>query len=114
MAHNERSFHGPALVITAVGEPSLVGLVGLIDRGGHAVELSYGVAPDRRGHGYARDAARLAAGWLLDERLASLVELRIDPANAASLRVAAAAGFTKAEAATGAAGDDLHFVLRGR
>jgi RimJ/RimL family protein N-acetyltransferase len=115
---NERSFHGPALVITPAGEPVLAGLAGLGDRGGRVVELSYGVAPDRRGHGYATRAARLAAGWLLRERLADLVELGIDAANTASQRAALAAGFTPAGtvqssvAATGDAQDNLRFILR--
>jgi RimJ/RimL family protein N-acetyltransferase/ketosteroid isomerase-like protein len=111
---NERSFHGPALVVTAAGDPELAGLVGLIDRGGQVAELSYGIAPDRRGRGYARAAARLAARWLLRERQVALVELRIDPANAASQRVALAAGFIQAETVAGEAGDDLRFVLRQR
>jgi RimJ/RimL family protein N-acetyltransferase/ketosteroid isomerase-like protein len=115
---NERSFHGPALVITPVGEAALAGLAGFGDRGGRVVELSYGVAPDRRGRGYATSAARLAADWLLRERHADLVELGIGPANTASQRAALAAGFTPAGtvqspvAATGETYDDLRFVLR--
>jgi RimJ/RimL family protein N-acetyltransferase len=114
---NERSFHGPALIITPAGEPALAGLVGLGDRGGRVIELSYGVAPDRRGRGYATSAARLAARWLLHERHADLVELGIDRANTASQRAALAAGFTPAGtvrssvAATGEDNDDLRFIL---
>lgn len=115
---NQRSFHGPALIMTAAGEEALAGLVGLADRGGRVVELAYGVAPDRRGRGYATSAARLAARWLLDEGHARVVELRIGPDNTASQRVAAAAGFAPDPAhrpggpATGKAGDDLRFVMR--
>jgi RimJ/RimL family protein N-acetyltransferase/ketosteroid isomerase-like protein len=115
---NERSFHGPALIITPAGEPALAGLVGLGDRGGRVVELSYGVAPDRRGRGYATSAARLAAGWLLRERHADLVELGIGAANTASQRAALAAGFTPAGtvqssvATTGDDDGDLRFILR--
>ncbi len=112
---NERSFHGPALVITPAGERALAGLVGLGDRGGRVAELSYGIAPDRRGRGYAACAARLAAGWLLRERHAGLVELRIDPANTASQHAALAAGFTPAgtvrSAEAGEAHADLRFIL---
>jgi len=114
----QRSFHGPALVITAAGNPALAGLVGLDDRGGRVVELSYGVAPDRRGRGYATRAARLTARWLLHDGHASMIELRIGSANTASQRVAAAAGFTLAREtgspapATSKTGDDLCFVMR--
>jgi RimJ/RimL family protein N-acetyltransferase len=115
---NERSFHGPALIITAVGEPGLAGLVGLADRGSRVVELSYGIAPDRRGRGYAASAARLAGTWLLRNRHADLVELGIDPANIASQRAALTAGFipagTTRPAGTtpGDTSGDLRYVLR--
>jgi RimJ/RimL family protein N-acetyltransferase/ketosteroid isomerase-like protein len=114
---NERSFHGPALIITAAGDPALAGVVGLGDRGGRVVELSYGVAPDHRGHGYAASAARLAGQWLLHDSLADMVELRIDQAHVVSQRTAVAAGFSPA----GTVGshpnpaantvEDLRFVL---
>jgi RimJ/RimL family protein N-acetyltransferase/ketosteroid isomerase-like protein len=115
---NERSFHGPALVITAAGGLALAGLLGLGDRGDRVVELSYGVAPDHRGHGYAASAARLVGHWLLDDGHADAVELRIDPANAVSQRTAVAAGFSPAGPVgshpnpAGNAVEDLRFVLR--
>ena len=92
----QHSLHGPALIITAVSEPTLAGRVGLGDHGNRVVQIDYGIAPDRRGRGYATRAARLAARWLLHERHASLVELRIDGGNTASQRTALAAGFTPA------------------
>jgi RimJ/RimL family protein N-acetyltransferase/ketosteroid isomerase-like protein len=115
---NERSYHGPALIITAAGGSALAGRVGLGDRGDRVVELSYGVAPDHRRRGYAASAARLVGQWLLQDRLADVIELRIDPAHAASQRVAVAAGFAPAGTVRshgGAAGEtveDLRFVLR--
>jgi RimJ/RimL family protein N-acetyltransferase/ketosteroid isomerase-like protein len=115
---NERSFHGPALIITATGGVALAGLIGLGGRGGRVVELSYGVAPDHRGRGYATSAARLAGQWLLHEGHADVVELRIDPAHAVSQRIAVTAGFSPAGTAgphADAAGnvlEDLRFVLR--
>jgi RimJ/RimL family protein N-acetyltransferase/ketosteroid isomerase-like protein len=115
---NERSFHGPALIITAAGGLALAGLVGLGDRGDRVVELSYGVAPDYRGRGYAASAARLAGQWLLNSRHADVVELRIDPAHAVSQRTAVAAGFSPAGTVgshTDPAGktfEDMRFVLR--
>lgn len=115
---NRRSIQGPALIVTAVGEAAPVGQVGLGDRGKGVVELTYGIAPDRRGGGYATRAARLAARWLLDEGPASMVELRIDADNTASHRVAVAAGFTPAGTirshvpATGETYNDLRFIMR--
>jgi RimJ/RimL family protein N-acetyltransferase len=114
----ERSFHGPALIITAADELALAGLVGLGDRGDRVVELSYGVAPDHRGRAYAASAARLAGQWLLTDHHADVVELRIDPSHAVSQRTAVAAGFAPAgtvSSHTGPAGEvfeDLRFVLR--
>ncbi len=114
---NQQSFHGPALVIVAAGHTQLIGQVGFAGRGDNAVELVYGVAPDRRGRGYASRAARLAARWLLAEGLAGQVELRIGRDNIESQRVAAAAGFRPAGrvvsqvAATGERYDDLRFVM---
>jgi RimJ/RimL family protein N-acetyltransferase/ketosteroid isomerase-like protein len=115
---NERSFHGPALIITPAGGLALAGLIGLVDRGDRVVELSYGVAPDHRRRGYATSAARLAAEWLLHERHADVVELRIDPAHAVSQRTAVAAGFSPAgtvgsdPSAARKTSADLRFVLR--
>jgi RimJ/RimL family protein N-acetyltransferase len=115
---NRRSVHGPALIIIAAGEAALVGQVGLGDRGEGVVELTYGIAPDRRGRGYAARAARLAARWLLHEGHASTVELRIDVGNTVSQRVAVAAGFTPAGTirshvpATGETYNDLCFIMR--
>ncbi len=115
---NERSYHGPALIIMTAGGSALAGLVGLGDRGDRVVELSYGVTPDHRGRGYAASAARLVAQWLLHDRQADVIELRIDPAQVASQRTAVAAGFAPAgtvRSHAGAAGktfEDLRFVLR--
>jgi RimJ/RimL family protein N-acetyltransferase len=113
------SRHGPALVIVEAAHDRLIGQVGLGDRGDDVVELVYGVAPDRRGRGYASGAARLAARWLLEDGGAREVELRIDQHNAASRRVAAAAGFAPAGTvtahvpATGETYTDLRFVRSG-
>jgi RimJ/RimL family protein N-acetyltransferase/ketosteroid isomerase-like protein len=111
---NERSFNGPALIITSASEPLLAGVVGLSDCGNRVAELSYGIAPDRRGHGYASRAARLAARWLLREHHADVVELHVDPANTVSQRAALAAGFTPAAPVAHAGAetdDDLRFVM---
>jgi len=115
---NQRSLQGPALIIAEAGQAGLVGLVGLGNREDNVVELSYGVAPDRRRRGHATRSARLVARWLLDDGLAGEVELRIGKDNAESRRVASAAGFVLAGTVAshdGAAGDtcdDLRFVMR--
>lgn len=114
---NEPSFHGPALAIVKTGRSELIGQVGLGDRGEDVVELVYGVSPRQRGHGYASAAVGLVARWLLQEGLASKVELRIDKNNIASQRVAAKAGFQAAGTvvsqvkATKKGYQDLRFVL---
>ncbi len=116
---NLDSRQGPALVIAEPDRAQLVGNVGLGDRGHGVVELTYGIAPDRRGHGYATRAARLTAGWLLTDQLASEVELRISQNNTLSQRAAAAAGFRLAGTfrsrvpATSDTFEDLRFVKHG-
>jgi RimJ/RimL family protein N-acetyltransferase len=114
---SQPSLQGPALFIVEAGQTRLVGHVGFRDRGDKVVELVYGVAPDRRGRGYASRAARLVASWLLADGLAREVELRIDRSNVESQRVAQAAGFAPAGTvlshveATGDTYDDLRFVM---
>jgi RimJ/RimL family protein N-acetyltransferase/ketosteroid isomerase-like protein len=113
----ERSFQGPALVLTRTGQTRLAGIVGIGERGDRVAELSYGVAPEHRGHGYAARAARLVARWLLAEGQADEVELRIEKDNVASQHVAATAGFSPAGTVvshvpgTGESYVDLRFVL---
>jgi RimJ/RimL family protein N-acetyltransferase/ketosteroid isomerase-like protein len=116
---NEPSFHGPALVIVKTGRSELIGHVGLADRGEQQAELVYGVAPHSRRHGYASAAVRLVSRWLLQEGLASAIELRIDRPNIGSQKVAAKAGFQASGTiisqvkATGESYEDLRFVLAG-
>jgi RimJ/RimL family protein N-acetyltransferase/ketosteroid isomerase-like protein len=113
----ERSFQGPALVLTTTAHPRLAGIVGIGARGERVAELSYGVAPEHRGRGYAARAARLVARWLLAEGQADEVELRIDKDNLASRHAAASAGFGPAGTVvsrvqgTGESYEDLRFVL---
>ena len=113
---NLRSVQGPALVIVEADGTQLTGQVGCRDRGGRVVELVYGVAPAHRGRGYASRAAGLVAHWLLAERLAREVELRIGRGHIESQRVAVAAGFVPAGSivshveGTGETYDDLRFV----
>ena len=113
---NRRSFHGPALIITAAGEPALASQVGLGDRRDWVVEQACGIAPDRRRRGYATAAVRLAR-WRLREGPASTVELRIgagDPDQPAGRRLSRV---TQPERCGHGCGpsetyEDLRFVMR--
>jgi RimJ/RimL family protein N-acetyltransferase len=111
------SFQAPALVLMTKEESRLAGIVSIGEHGDRVAELSYGVAPERRGHGYAARAVRLIARWLLETGQADEVELRIDRDNVASQHVAATAGFSVAGTvasrvpATGESHEDLRFVL---
>ncbi|MDT0157154.1 GNAT family N-acetyltransferase [Microbacterium sp. ARD32] len=58
-------------------------------------ELSYWTAPDRRGRGIMPTAVRRVAEWMLAELAFERIELRIAPANTASLRAAEKAGFRR-------------------
>lgn len=84
-----------SLAIVSLPADVLIGHATFVVRAPGSVEITYGVAPDRRGQGVATRAARLASDWLLG-RGWDRVELRIDDANHASQRVAAKAGFRPA------------------
>ena len=59
--------------------------------------VGYGIHEEHRGKGYATELLTLLADWALAQPEVDIVRATITPANAASLRVAAKAGF----AATG-------------
>jgi RimJ/RimL family protein N-acetyltransferase len=82
-----------------------IGAHGMTDGVAH---VGYWTAPDARGRGLTSDALRTLTGWLLQERGAARVELVVEPANTASVRVAEAAGF-RAEGVL-----RQRLVLRGR
>jgi RimJ/RimL family protein N-acetyltransferase len=56
-------------------------------------EIGYAVAPSARGRGVARGSLELVTRWGFDELALERIELRIDPSNSASIRVAERAGF---------------------
>lgn len=58
-------------------------------------EIGYWTAPLMRGRGVMTEATRVLALWALDDMGFERVELRIATDNAASLRVADRAGFTR-------------------
>lgn len=92
----EGSCNGPALVLTVPGSPAVVGQVGFIPHSEGAIELVHGTAPSWRGQGLATRAVWLAAGWLIRERGAQTVELRVGRDRLACQRVAVKAGFSLA------------------
>ena len=57
-----------------------------------AVEVSYGLAPSARGHGFATEALRALTAWAHDHGAATVLA-QIDPDNTASLAVVAWADF---------------------
>ncbi|WP_432825086.1 GNAT family N-acetyltransferase [Dactylosporangium sp. CA-092794] len=58
-----------------------------------STEIHYWTSPWARGHGYAAEAAAAVARWALTERRLERVQLQAYTGNAASRRVAEAAGF---------------------
>lgn len=76
----------------ATGE--LVGSISLMRQtpDGRA-EIGYWTAAAHRGRGHTTRALEIIAAWALSERGLARLELHIDPANAASRRVAEKAGF---------------------
>ncbi|MBS2964539.1 GNAT family N-acetyltransferase [Actinocrinis puniceicyclus] len=58
-------------------------------------EIGYAVTPSARGRGYAPEALRAAAQWILREQGFNRVELLAATANTASQRVAEKAGFVR-------------------
>jgi RimJ/RimL family protein N-acetyltransferase len=98
---------GLDLVIGPVdGGPTVLGEVGLrnVDRARRRAEISWWVVTEHRGRGLAVSAARLLVGWALSSAGGlDQVWARIDPANAASARVAAAAGLVELGTAGGRA-----------
>ena len=95
------------LVVAALdGGDAVLGEVGLttIDRERRRAEMGWWIAAEYRGRGLAGAAARLLADWALSP-VGGLDQVwaRLTPGNAASARVAAAAGLVELGAAGGTA-----------
>jgi RimJ/RimL family protein N-acetyltransferase len=92
-----------AVVDPATGE--LLGGTGIgrVQADRHQAEVGYWVAPWARRRGVATAAARAATRWAFDTLGTVRMELFTAPANAASQRVALAAGFTREGVRRGAA-----------
>jgi RimJ/RimL family protein N-acetyltransferase len=85
-----------AYCITDAQTGRVLGSIGINPRSGSAdvVEIGYWMRADARGRGLMTRALRLAARKALDDG-AARVQLRADPENLASCRVAEKAGFTR-------------------
>ncbi len=90
LAGNSMDF---AVAEAASGRP--LGAIGLhrVDSQLLTAETGYWLAPEARGHGYMTRAVRLLAGWVFDQLHFARLELRTDPANIASQRIAQRCGF---------------------
>ena len=114
---NRESCFGPTLLVSDRENDEMIGVVFLREREQDTVELSYGVAANRRNRGIATDAVALVSRWCLDDLSARQIELRIGQTNFASQRVAAKAGFHyegivhSKLAATGESYDDVLYTL---
>ncbi|MBD0329393.1 MAG: GNAT family N-acetyltransferase [Thermoleophilia bacterium] len=95
LAADERDWDegGPRRRFAARAGGILVGGCELRLRGGGRAEASYWTFPEFRSRGYATRALRLLAEWAFPKQRILRVELHVEPDNAASLAVAARAGF---------------------
>ena len=80
-----------------VGDVGFLGPPG----GDGVVEIGYSVVPDRRGRGYAAEAARAMAKWALAQDGVRAVAAGCAPDNAASIRTLERAGFRQTGTAAG-------------
>lgn len=83
--------------IESTGADEFLGFVAIVryDAEGREAELGYIVAPAARGRGVAARAVGLVTDWCLGPLGLERVELRIDTANAASVRVAEKLGYVR-------------------
>lgn len=83
--------------ILACDDGAFLGFAAIVDlqREERQGELGYVVAREARGRGIARRALRLLTRWALAELGLRRVELRIDPENLASIRVAERCGYVR-------------------
>ncbi|CAN5735801.1 GNAT family N-acetyltransferase [soil metagenome] len=100
-AHTD-PFHAPFAICDTHDRP--VGNLAVVKRGSRAV-VSYWLAQEVRGRGWASEAVRAATPWAFDTWDVSELEMEIDATNVASVRVAEAAGYlrhgTRLESACG-------------
>ncbi|WP_211233218.1 GNAT family N-acetyltransferase [Solirubrobacter soli] len=81
-------------IVRERGDGRAVGWVQATVRGASA-SVAYALLPAERGAGAASDAVRALVRWLRDRLAVTVVTAEIDESNAASARVAVAAGFER-------------------
>jgi ribosomal-protein-alanine N-acetyltransferase len=81
-------------IVRERGDNRAVGWVQATVRGPSA-SVAYALLPAERGAGAASDAVRALVRWLRDRLAVTVVTAEIDESNAASARVAVAAGFER-------------------
>lgn len=96
------------LVIASSDDDSYLGEVLLLRHEHQCGEIAYLIAPGARGRGLATEAVRLATGWAFAALGLERLQLKIDPANVASIRVAEKAGYRREGLLRSA------FAIRGR
>jgi RimJ/RimL family protein N-acetyltransferase len=96
------------LVIADRISDAYLGEILLLSREWQAGELAYVVAPFARGRGIATDALKLLSRWAFDQLGLQRLQLKADPDNAASQRVAEKAGYQREGLLRSS------FVVRGR
>ncbi len=107
----ERWASGESLELAAAAAESdarVLGSVALRGLGEGRADLGYWVAPEARGRGIAARAVRLLAAYGFGTLALERLEILVHPDNLPSLRVAAAAGFTREGLLRS------HTVIRGR
>jgi RimJ/RimL family protein N-acetyltransferase len=92
---DEQRVAGRAIVLTVADEASdaFLGFVALLMKEQRVGELAYMVVPEARGRGLAPAAVQLLGDWALATLALPRLQLRIDPGNTASIRVAERCGY---------------------
>jgi RimJ/RimL family protein N-acetyltransferase len=82
-------------LVIAADDDSYLGEILLFAHEHGCGEIAYGVAPQARGRGVASEAVRLLTDWAFTTLGLERVQLKIDPRNAASIRVAEKSGYQR-------------------
>ncbi|HEY7007879.1 MAG TPA: GNAT family N-acetyltransferase [Jatrophihabitantaceae bacterium] len=84
---------GAVFAVIAASAGRVAGTIGAHNMSDGVAHIGYWTAPEARGQGLTSEALRLVTRWFMTERGAARVDLAIEPANVASVRVAERAGF---------------------
>ena len=100
-AHSEERF-GVWVVIERESK-TVIGDIGFIGPPGedNTVEIGYSVIPDRRGRGYATEAARAFVDWALRQPRVDSVVAGCDNKNVPSIRILEGIGFVRSSESVG-------------